>query len=114
MLSVGDLAMEATHNLGLLLDQLKFPQVRLLSSSMTIVFINRFLCLQPFIYPEFLLIHNGVPKFLLLFSPVMPCNVSSHFSAIFACSQYLIIQFLTYVKRISANVISRLRLEVKY
>ncbi|KAF3331748.1 symplekin isoform X1 [Carex littledalei] len=39
-LSVGDLAMEASQNLGLFLDQLKFPQVRSLSSSMTIVFIN--------------------------------------------------------------------------
>ncbi|KAJ4793080.1 HEAT repeat-containing protein [Rhynchospora pubera] len=40
LLNVGDLAIEATQNLGLLLDQLKFPQVKSLSSSMIIVFIN--------------------------------------------------------------------------
>ncbi|KAJ3682829.1 hypothetical protein LUZ60_013056 [Juncus effusus] len=40
ILSVGELAMEASQNLGLMLDQLKFPQVKSLSSSMIIVFIN--------------------------------------------------------------------------
>ncbi|KAJ1699001.1 hypothetical protein LUZ63_007513 [Rhynchospora breviuscula] len=40
LLNVGDLTIEASQNLGLLLDQLKFPQVKSLSSSMIIVFIN--------------------------------------------------------------------------
>jgi hypothetical protein len=79
LLSVGDLAMEASQNLGLLLDQLKFPQVRSLSSSMTIVFINRFLGLLPFIFvPEFLLIHNGVPKFLFTFLPMSTLRFRSY------------------------------------
>lgn len=41
LLNVGDLAMEASQSLRLLLDQLKLPQVKSLSNSMVIVLINR-------------------------------------------------------------------------
>lgn len=41
VLSVGDLAMEASQSLGLLLDQLRFPQVKSLSNSIVIVLVNR-------------------------------------------------------------------------
>lgn len=41
VLDVGDLSIEATHSLGLLLDQLRFPTVRSLSNSAIIVLINR-------------------------------------------------------------------------
>jgi len=47
LLNVGDLAMEASQSLRLLLDQLKLPQVKSLSNSMIIVLINR----SVFIYP---------------------------------------------------------------
>ncbi|CAM0151620.1 unnamed protein product [Urochloa decumbens] len=40
LLNVGDLAMEASQNLGLLLEQLKSPKVKSLSTSMTIVFVT--------------------------------------------------------------------------
>ncbi|KAH7677881.1 symplekin protein [Dioscorea alata] len=40
VLSVGDLAMEASQSLGLLLDQLRFPQVKSLSNSIVIVLVN--------------------------------------------------------------------------
>jgi len=40
LLNVGDLAMEASQNLGLLLEQLKSPKVKSLSTSMIIVFIT--------------------------------------------------------------------------
>ncbi|KAG7965085.1 hypothetical protein I3843_09G205600 [Carya illinoinensis] len=40
VLDVGDLSIEATHSLGLLLDQLRFPTVRSLSNSAIIVLIN--------------------------------------------------------------------------
>lgn len=40
LLNVGDLAMEASQSLRLLLDQLKLPQVKSLSNSMIIVLIN--------------------------------------------------------------------------
>ncbi|XP_059667995.1 uncharacterized protein LOC132313299 isoform X2 [Cornus florida] len=40
VLNVGDLSIEASQNLGLLLDQLRFPVVKSLSSSMIIVLIN--------------------------------------------------------------------------
>lgn len=40
LLNVGDLALEASHSLRLLLDQLKLPQVKSLSNSMIIVLIN--------------------------------------------------------------------------
>ncbi|CAL5060884.1 unnamed protein product [Urochloa decumbens] len=39
LLNVGDLAMEASQNLGLLLEQLKSPKVKSLSTSMIIVFV---------------------------------------------------------------------------
>jgi symplekin len=42
LLNVGDLAMEASQSLGLLLEQLKYPKVKSLSTSMIIVFITRF------------------------------------------------------------------------
>uniref|UniRef100_A0A0D9X398 Symplekin C-terminal domain-containing protein n=1 Tax=Leersia perrieri TaxID=77586 RepID=A0A0D9X398_9ORYZ len=40
LLNVGDLAMEASQNLGLLLEQLKPPKVKSLSTSMIIVFVT--------------------------------------------------------------------------
>nr|XP_029120291.1 uncharacterized protein LOC105044609 isoform X2 [Elaeis guineensis] len=40
LLNVGDLAMEASQSLGLLLDQLRFPQMKSLSNSIVIVLIN--------------------------------------------------------------------------
>ncbi|KAF7006452.1 hypothetical protein CFC21_021497 [Triticum aestivum] len=40
LLNVGDLAMEASQSLGLLLEQLKSPKIRLLSTSMIIVFVT--------------------------------------------------------------------------
>ncbi|XP_026660999.2 symplekin isoform X2 [Phoenix dactylifera] len=40
LLNVGDLAMEASQSLRLLLDQLRFPQVKSLSNSIVIVLIN--------------------------------------------------------------------------
>ncbi|CAN6169343.1 unnamed protein product [Urochloa humidicola] len=40
LLNVGDLAMEASQNLGLLLEQLKSPKVKSLSTSMIIVFVT--------------------------------------------------------------------------
>lgn len=42
LLNAGDLAMEASQSLGLLLDQLKYPKVKSLSTSMIIVFVTRF------------------------------------------------------------------------
>lgn len=42
LLNVRDLAMEASQNLGLLLEQLKSPKVKSLSTSMIIVFVTRF------------------------------------------------------------------------
>lgn len=42
LLNVGDLAMEATQSLGLLLEELKPPKVMSLSTSMIIVFVTRF------------------------------------------------------------------------
>ncbi|TVU37100.1 hypothetical protein EJB05_10391 [Eragrostis curvula] len=41
LLNVRDLAMEASQSLGLLLEQLKSPKVKSLSTSMTIVFVSR-------------------------------------------------------------------------
>ncbi|KAI7991525.1 hypothetical protein LOK49_LG12G00852 [Camellia lanceoleosa] len=41
VLNVGDLSIEASQGLGLLLDQLRFPIVKSLSNSMIIVLINR-------------------------------------------------------------------------
>lgn len=41
LLNVGDLAMEASQSLGLLLEQLKSPKIRLLSTPMIIVFVTR-------------------------------------------------------------------------
>lgn len=46
VLKVGDLKIEASHSLGLLLDQLRFPTVKSLSNSVIIVLIKRY-----FIYP---------------------------------------------------------------
>ncbi|KAK7287499.1 hypothetical protein RIF29_00779 [Crotalaria pallida] len=40
VLNVGDLSIEASHNLGLLLDQLRFPNVKSLSNSVVIVLIK--------------------------------------------------------------------------
>lgn len=40
LLNVGDLAMEASQSLGLLLEQLKSPKIRSLSTSMIIVFVS--------------------------------------------------------------------------
>ncbi|XP_072974798.1 uncharacterized protein [Typha angustifolia] len=40
LLNMGDLAMEASQSLGLLLEQLRLPQVKSLGTSMTIVLIN--------------------------------------------------------------------------
>ncbi|CAI8601039.1 unnamed protein product [Vicia faba] len=40
VLNIGDLSMEASHNLGLLLDQLRFPTVKSLSNSVIIVLIK--------------------------------------------------------------------------
>ncbi|KAL6896689.1 hypothetical protein ACP4OV_007261 [Aristida adscensionis] len=40
LLNVGDLAMEASQNLGLLLEQLKSPKVKSLSTSMIVVFVS--------------------------------------------------------------------------
>ncbi|KAL7225957.1 hypothetical protein ACSBR1_021165 [Camellia fascicularis] len=42
VLNVGDLSIEASQGLGLLLDQLWFPTVKSLSNSMIIVLINRY------------------------------------------------------------------------
>ncbi|XP_059462379.1 uncharacterized protein LOC132191403 isoform X1 [Corylus avellana] len=42
LLNVGDLSIEATQSLGLLLDQLRFPTVKSLSNAETIVLINSF------------------------------------------------------------------------
>ncbi|KAI7982009.1 hypothetical protein LOK49_Contig3G00018 [Camellia lanceoleosa] len=42
VLNVGDLSIEASQGLGLLLDQLRFPTVKSLSNSMIIVVINRY------------------------------------------------------------------------
>lgn len=42
LLNVGDLSIEATQSLGLLLDQLRFPTVKSLSNAETIVLINRY------------------------------------------------------------------------
>lgn len=41
VLNVGDLSMEASQSLGLLLDQLRFPTVKSVSNLMIIVLINR-------------------------------------------------------------------------
>jgi symplekin len=41
-LNVGDLSIEASHRLGLLLDQLRFPTVKSLSNSVIVVLINRY------------------------------------------------------------------------
>lgn len=41
LLNVGDLSIEATQSLGLLLDRLRFPTVKSLSNAETIVLINR-------------------------------------------------------------------------
>jgi hypothetical protein len=49
LLNVGDLAMEASQSLGLLLEQLKSPKIRTLSTSMIIVFVSRlasFVCIS--------------------------------------------------------------------
>lgn len=43
VLNVGDLSIEASHSLGLLLDQLRFPIVKSLSNSVIIVLIKRYL-----------------------------------------------------------------------
>lgn len=42
ILNVGDLSIEASQRLGLLLDQLRFPTVKSLSNSMIVVLINRY------------------------------------------------------------------------
>lgn len=46
-LNVGDLAVEASQSLGLLLEQLKSPKVKSLSTSMIIVFVTRFVSILP-------------------------------------------------------------------
>ena len=43
VLNVGDLSIEASQSLGLLLDQLRFPSGNSLSNSTLIVLINRYL-----------------------------------------------------------------------
>ncbi|DAD49378.1 TPA_asm: hypothetical protein HUJ06_000132 [Nelumbo nucifera] len=42
VLNIGDLSIEASQSLGLLLDQLRFPTVKSLSNSIIIVVINRY------------------------------------------------------------------------
>ena len=43
VLNVGDLSIEASQSLGLLLDQLRSPSVKSISNSMVIVLINRYI-----------------------------------------------------------------------
>ena len=43
VLNVGDLSIQASQSLGLLLDQLRFPTVKSISNSMIIVLINRYI-----------------------------------------------------------------------
>lgn len=43
VLNVGDLSIQASQSLGLLLDQLRFPTVKSISNSMVIVLINRYI-----------------------------------------------------------------------
>jgi hypothetical protein len=47
LLNVRDLAMEASQSLGSLLEQLKSPKLKSLSTSMTIVFVIRFVSHPP-------------------------------------------------------------------
>lgn len=53
LLNVGDLAMEASQSLGLLLEQLKSPKVKSLSTSMIIVFVTRFASYFTFVLLSF-------------------------------------------------------------
>lgn len=62
LLNVRDLAMEASQSLGLLLEQLKSPKVKSLSTSMTIVFVSRFVS-HPFV------LHYRL--YILLFVPAV-------------------------------------------
>lgn len=43
LLNIGDLTIEASKSLGLLLDQLRFPTVKSLGNLVIIVLINRYL-----------------------------------------------------------------------
>lgn len=43
VLNIGDLSIEASHRLGLLLDLLRFPTVKSLGNSVIIVLIKRYL-----------------------------------------------------------------------
>lgn len=52
MLNVGDLSIEASERLGLLLDQLRLPTVKSLSSLVVVVLINRYM-----VYPSCILKH---------------------------------------------------------
>ena len=50
VLNVGDLSIEASNSLGLLLDQLRIPPEKSLSNSVIIVLVKRYSinCLMPF------------------------------------------------------------------
>jgi hypothetical protein len=50
LLNVRDLAMEASQSLGSLLEQLKSPKLKSLSTSMTIVFVIRFVSHPPVLH----------------------------------------------------------------
>lgn len=65
LLDVGDLAMEASQSLGLLLEQLRSPQVKSLSNSMIIVLINRFAFANHISLPFGSLYYYSFPSFNL-------------------------------------------------
>lgn len=93
MLNVGDLAMEASQNLGLLLEQLKSPKVKSLSTSMIMVFVTRFISC-PLVFHYLFLCITSCEKISLLLLPCYYLFVlsveKSHATMIFIQNEFLL------------------------
>jgi len=63
VLNIGDLKIEASHSVGLLLDQLRFSNVKSLSNSVIIVLIKRYLI---FFFTPFGFLSNVTDSLLLM------------------------------------------------
>ncbi|XP_042456319.1 uncharacterized protein LOC122040899 isoform X1 [Zingiber officinale] len=88
LLNVGELAVEASQSLGLLLDQLRFPQVKTLSNSMVIVLIKSLSAIavkRPSFYGRILPILLGLDPAISVVSAQVPGSHHALKNAFIAC-----------------------------
>ncbi|XP_074592779.1 uncharacterized protein LOC141848631 isoform X2 [Curcuma longa] len=88
LLNVGELAVEASQSLGLLLDQLRFPQVKTLSNSMVIVLIKSLSAIavkRPSFYGRILPILLGLDPAISVVSARVPGSHHALKIAFVAC-----------------------------